>query len=150
MEVITTRFGRIEVNRERIIKFPKGILGFPDCHEYVLLQTNEEGSFFWLQAVDRADLAFVVCDPLLFVPDYQIPVKQEDFEVIHLAGLKDAQVLIIVNKIDRLLTGNLQGPLLINAMNRQGVQMVLSEKKFNTRHPLMNLESQPKAVSKTA
>ena len=150
MEVVTTRFGRIEVNRDRIIKFPKGILGFPDHQEYVLLQTNEEGNFFWLQAVDRGDLAFVVCDPLLFAPDYQVPVKKEKFEMIHLNSLKELQVLIIVNKIDRLLTGNLQGPLLINAANRQGVQMVLSEKKFHTRHPLMTLDSQPKAVSKTA
>ncbi len=139
MKVMTTRFGEIEVDEQRIMVFPEGILGFPEHYEYALLQTNEEGNFFWLQSIDRPDLAFVVCDPVLFVPDYQVPIKLEDMEEIKLADVRNAQVLIIVNKVERSLTGNLQGPLIINVMNRQGRQLVLSEKKYSTRHPLMEL-----------
>ena len=118
----------IEVDESRILKFPKGILGFPDNSDYALLQTNEEGNFFWLQSVDQPDVAFVVCDPLLFVPDYQVQVRPEDCEILGLASMNDAQVLIVVNKVERTLTGNLQGPLVINALNRLGRQLVLSEK----------------------
>jgi len=150
MKVQTTRFGQIEVDENRILKFPKGILGFPGDKDYALLQTNQEGSFFWLQSLDRPDVAFVVCDPLLFVPDYQIQIRMEDCEGIDLKGMQDAQVLVIVNKVDRTLTGNLQGPLVINALNRLGRQLVLSEKKFSTRHPLMRLETPQETVSKTA
>jgi flagellar assembly factor FliW len=150
MKVQTTRFGQIEVDESRILKFPKGLLGFPDNHDYALLQTNEEGSFFWLQSVDRSDVAFVVCDPLLFVPDYQVQIRPEDCEVIGLEGMEEVQVLIIVNKVDRTLTGNLQGPLVINALNRLGRQSVLSEKKYSTRHPLIRLETPQEQVSKTA
>ena len=149
MEVKTTRFGFIEVNEKRLLFFPKGILGFPQCKSFVLVQTNDEGNFFWLQSVDCAELAFVVCDPLLFVPDYQVPIKPDEFTDICLNKMDDAQTLIIVNKVDNTLTGNLQGPLVLNAANRQGLQLVLSEKKFSTRHPLMNLELKTK-VSKTA
>ena len=152
MKVKTTRFGEIEVDQERIMRFSKGLLGFPDEQEFVLLQTNDEGNFFWLQSVGRPELAFVVSDPLLFVPDYQVPVKEEDFEQIELKQMADAQMLIIVNKIDRTLTGNLQGPLVINATNRLGRQMVLSEKKYSTRHPLVNLDrsTEDQKVSRTA
>lgn len=152
MKVQTTRFGEIEVDAERVIRFEKGILGFPDEREYVLLQTNEEGNFFWMQSASRPELAFVVSDPLLFVPDYQVPVKQEDYEQIELESMSDAQVLIIVNKVDRMLTGNLQGPLVINSLNRKGRQLVLSEKKYSTRHPLVDLDqTQEHAVAmKTA
>jgi len=151
MKVKTTRFGEIEVDSSRIMKFPNGILGFPEDHDYALLQTNDEGNFFWLQSVDTAELAFVVCDPVLFVPDYQVPVKAEDIRQIELENFDSAQVLVIVNKIDRSLTGNLQGPLIINVLNRQGVQLVLSEKKYNTRHPLIELQTEEKQqVSKTA
>jgi flagellar assembly factor FliW len=150
MQVMTTRFGQIDVDQERIIRFPKGILGFPDHRDYALLQTNEEGSFFWLQSVDRPELAFVVCDPLLFVPDYQVPVKPEEFEQIALENMEQAQVFVIVNKVERTLTGNLQGPLVVNVANHQGLQLVLSEKKFNTRHPLINLDTRQDVVSKTA
>ena len=151
MQVKTTRFGQIEIDDDRIISFPQGILGFPDHHDFALVQTNEEGNFFWLQSVDRAELAFVVCDPLLFVPDYQLPAKIEDFERIELKNMADAQVFVIVNKVEHTLTGNLQGPLVINVRNHQGRQLVLSEKKYSTRHPLLHLDSnQAQKVSKTA
>jgi flagellar assembly factor FliW len=150
MQVKTTRFGTVEVNDERVLKFPEGILGFPDQHDYVLIQTNDEGNFFWLQSAERPELAFVVCDPLLFVPDYRVPVKAEEFDRIGLKNMTDAQVLIIVNKVGRMLTGNLQGPLVINAVNRHGRQLVLSEKKYSTRHSLMSLGVKEKQVSKIA
>ena len=115
-----------------------------------MLQTNSEGNFFWLQSVSRSELAFVVCDPLSFVPDYQVPVKPDDLSPIALATMENSQVMIIVNKVDRALTGNLQGPLLINVLNRQARQLVLSEKKYSTRHPLLELQGDPKQVSQTA
>ena len=87
MNVKTTRFGPIEVDQQRIIVFPEGLLGFPENKKYVLLQTNDEGNFFWLQSAEIPELAFVVCDPLLFVPDYQVPVKPEEFSIIELNDL---------------------------------------------------------------
>lgn len=150
MEVKTTRFGVVEVDDSRVMEFSEGLLGFPDCKHYVLLQTNDEGTFFWLQSTDRAELAFVVCDPLLFLPDYSVPAKSEEFDQIGLKNMANAQVLIIVNKVGRMLTGNLQGPLVINALNRKGRQLVLSEKKYSTRHSLMSLDAGEKQRSKTA
>lgn len=151
MQVNTTRFGPVEVEEARTLIFPKGMLGFPEDREFVLLQTGDEGNFFWLQSVPRPELAFVVCDPRLFVPDYQVPAKMDEFAAIELTDMATAQVLIVVNKVGRTLTGNLQGPLVINAVSRKGLQLVLSEKKYDTRYPLINLDSsQPQCVSRTA
>jgi flagellar assembly factor FliW len=146
----TSRFGRIEVDEDRLICFPKGILGFPDQTDYALVQTGPDSVFFWLQAVGRPELAFVVCDPQLFVPDYCAPIKADEAEALELANLADAQLFCIVNKVDGLLTGNLQGPLVVNCKNRQGRQLVLSEKRFTTRHPLLKLPERAEVVSKTA
>ena len=63
MKIQTSRFGELEVDERRLIRFEKGILGFPDQQRYALIQTGQDSGFYWLQAVDRADLAFVVCDP---------------------------------------------------------------------------------------
>ncbi len=148
MIIETSRFGPLEVDDSRLITFGRGVLGFPDAKTYALLQTGEESAFYWLQAADRADLAFVVCDPRLFVPDYRVPVKGEELEHIGLADPNKAQVFIIVNKVDDVLTGNLQGPLVVNVANQQARQLVLSEKKFSTRHPLMRM-GRPLAMSRT-
>lgn len=151
MIIETSRFGPVEVDEHRLIRFPKGVLGFPDQCEYALIQTSEDSGFYWLQAVGRADLAFVVCDPRLFVPEYVVPVKIEELAQIGLTDPSAAQVFTIINKVDGMLTGNLQGPLIINVETRQARQLVLSDKRYSTRHPLMNLNAErSKVVSKTA
>lgn len=148
MEIQTSRFGPLEVDESRCITFERGILGFPETTRYALVQTGEESGFYWLQATDREDLAFVVCDPRLFIADYRAPVKTEDLVPIGVTDPAGAQVFIIVNKIDDLLTGNLQGPLVVNMETRQARQLVLSDKRFSTRHPLMRLP-QPQELSRT-
>ena len=149
MLITTSRFGQLEVNADRLIGFEDGILGFPRQRDYALIQTGEESGFYWLQSVCTQELAFVVCDPRLFVADYQVPVKLDELECINLTDSKDAQVFIIVNKIGDLLTGNLQGPLVVNVLNRKARQLVLSDKRFSTRHPLMRIPRRA-ALSKTA
>ena len=148
MRIKTSRFGTLEVDESRFINFERGILGFPDTVAYGLVQTGEESAFYWLQAIDREDLAFVVCDPRLFVHDYRAPVKAEDLAPIGLTDPERAQVFIIVNKTDDMLTGNLQGPLVVNVETCQARQLVLSDKRFSTRHPLMRL-SEMRVMSKT-
>ncbi|MDO8629578.1 MAG: flagellar assembly protein FliW [Phycisphaerales bacterium] len=139
MVITTSRFGQLDVNAERLIVFHEGILGFPKQRDYALIQTGEDSGFYWLQSVCTPELAFVVCDPRLFVADYQVPVKLEELTRVELEDAKDAQIFIIVNKIGDLLTGNLQGPLVVNVLNRKARQLVLSDKRFSTRHPLMRI-----------
>ena len=149
MIIQTSRFGQLDVDPDRLITFDDGILGFPDQRRYALVQTGEGSGFYWLQSVDTPDLAFVVCDPRLFVADYQVPVKLEDLECIELRDPDYSQVFIIVNKVGDLLTGNFQGPLVVNVTNRRARQLVLSDKRYSTRHPLTRVR-QEQALGKTA
>jgi flagellar assembly factor FliW len=150
MRIETSRFGMVDVDESRLIHFPKGVLGFPGQTRYALIQTGEQSSFYWLQAVDRADLAFVVCDPTVFVPDYRVPIKADEMEQLGLSDPSAAQVMVIVNKVDGLLTGNLQGPLVIHCQTRVARQLVLSDSRYTTRHPLMRLPQREAAISRTA
>ena len=147
--ISTSRFGPLEVDPERLIHFDDGILGFPNQRSYALVQTGAGSGFYWLQSVEVPDLAFVVCDPRLFVADYQVPVKLEELEGIELKDPKNAQVFVIVNKIGDLLAGNFQGPLVVNVTNRHARQLVLSDRRYSTRHPLMRVPK-PAVLGKTA
>lgn len=140
----TSRFGQLEVDEDRLMTFGEGILGFPEQKKYALVQTGHGSGFYWLQSIDAPDVAFVLCDPRLFVTDYQVPVKLEELKGIELTDVDHAQVFVIVNKVGDLLTGNFQGPLVVNVSNRQGRQLVLSDKRYSTRHPLMRV---PKTAS---
>ena len=139
MEVKTTRFGVVEIADDRVIHFPKGLLGFSGQTRFCLLEPGDDACFFWLQSVDEPSLAFVITDPSLFVPEYSVPIRPEQMVELKLNKLDEAQVFVIVNKVDQTLTGNLQGPLVVNTLTRTGEQMVLAEKRWTTRHPLVKV-----------
>ncbi|GJM17891.1 MAG: flagellar assembly factor FliW [Phycisphaeraceae bacterium] len=147
MEVRTTRFGVIDIAEDRVITFTKGILGFPDKSRYCLLEPGEDALFFWLQSLEDPSLAFVVTDPTFFVEEFSVPIRAEQMTDLGLEKLDDAQVFVIVNKVDEQLTGNLQGPLVINTISKGGEQMVLADKRWTTRHPLVKVGDAPQVQS---
>ena len=139
MEIQSTRFGVLTVDDDRIMTFPNGLLGFPGHTRYALIQTGQENYFFWLQSVDDANLAFVVTDPSIFFRDYDVPVREETRLELRVTDASALQVFVICNKVDDWLTGNLLGPLVVNTENCLAQQVVLTEKKWTTRQPLMQL-----------
>jgi flagellar assembly factor FliW len=146
MDIQSTRFGTLAVDDERVIEFPNGLLGFPEHKRFALIQTGEENYFFWLQSVDEPNLAFVVADPGIFFKGYEVPLRDETRQELRLGDEEGAerflQVFVICNKVGEWLTGNLLGPLVVNASNRLAQQVVLTEKKWTTRQPLLRLESE--------
>lgn len=146
MEVRTTRFGTVEIAEDRVITFPKGLLGFQQLKRYCLLQPADDACFFWLQALEDPSIAFVITDPNLFIADFSVPIRPEQMEDLGLARLEDAQVFVIVNKVGETLTANLQGPLVVNTSAKTAEQFVLAEKKWTTRHELLRLDARARAV----
>ena len=146
MDIQSTRFGMMSVDDDRIITFPHGLLGFPEHKQFALVQTGEENYFFWLQSVDEPNLAFVVADPTIFFKGYEVPLREETRQDIQLGEGEMAeagvQMFVICNKVGEWLTGNLLGPLVVNAQNRLAQQVVLTEKKWTTRQPLIRLEAE--------
>ncbi len=63
------------------------------------------------------------------------------------AELEEAQVLVIVNRYGESLTGNLQGPLVINVDSRVGEQLVLADQRWSTRHRLVDVGAAAHAAS---
>ncbi len=149
MEIETTRFGRLDVDDERIMSFEHGLLGFPERQRFALIQTGEGNYFFWLQCVEDPNLAFVVTDPTTFFKDYSVAIKDEVRGELGLEDSAYAQVFVICNRVGEWLTGNLLGPLVVNAANRKAMQVVLTEKKWTTRQPLVRLPGEA-ALAKSA
>ena len=141
MEIQTTRFGTLSVDDSRVITVPKGLLGFPQHTRFALIQTSEEDYFFWLQSIDEPGLAFVVTDPGIFFKDYDVPLREETLVDLAIEDTAAVQFFVICNKVDNWLTGNLLGPIVVNAANRHAEQVVLTEKKWTTRQPLLKLQA---------
>lgn len=149
MKVNTSRFGELEIDDGRVIIFESGLLGFPDESRFTLLKPSPDSVFLWLQSLDNPDLAFVVTDPSLFVTGYEVALRGDQTEALKLGSLEDGQVLVIVNRYTDCLTGNLQGPLVVNLVEKVGQQLVLSDQRWTTRHKLVEI-GQPAAQAASA
>ena len=132
-----------------MIHMPKGIIGFPDDKHYILFEHKEGSPFLWFQSVDHPSLAFVLIDPLLFKPDYEIQVSPEDSNDLELNHASNGiQTLVIVNISSGNLmevTANLLAPLIINVRNKLAKQVVLYQSPYSHHHaiPLKKDESTP-------
>lgn len=139
MLINSPRFGTIEVDEEAIITFPEGLLGFRDFKRYYFHEPAPGTAFKWMQCIDLPALGFVVTDPRLFKPDYGVKVASSQLEGLEIEKAEDALVWVILTipEDPAKMTANLQGPLVINAGRRLGVQLVLSEDDMTTKYPVL-------------
>jgi flagellar assembly factor FliW len=133
------QLGDIAVADEAVIHFLEGIPGFEECHDFVLIEDEEITPFRWLQSLDDGAIAFIVVDPVIIFPGYQVKLGPAETAAIRLTDAKRAQVQVIltISEDPEKTTANLQGPLLINAEKNLGCQVLLTRSLYETRYPVM-------------
>ena len=109
-----------------------------DVQEYVLLNSSEDSPFYWLQAVEIPEIAFLLVDPTLVMEDYKLSVVEGDLESIGLKEDGDYLLFSIVNLNNdpAKTTANLLGPLVINKENHKAKQVISTNEKYSVRQPL--------------
>jgi len=138
MKVDTKAFGLIELEEKQKVEIPQGLFGFEDYTEYVLFDAEHE-PFYWLQSTIEKDIAFILIDPFLFRKDYEANVTNEDLAEIGINSPDNALIFVIVTipQDGSPMTANLQGPVIVNKANNKGMQAILSDTKWKTRHDIM-------------
>jgi flagellar assembly factor FliW len=136
----TTRFGRLEVSKEKIISFPSGLMGFSEYKRYILMDYKDT-SLKWLQAVDAPHVAFIVVQPFEFFPDYSVSIEDSIRDLLEIENEDDISILAILRVEGEKVTVNLQGPLVMNSINRKGMQIVNDNARFSCKVPLHPLSS---------
>lgn len=132
---LKTKFGTITVQEDKIIHFPRGILGFADYQRYILVE-REDSIFSFLQSVDEPGLSFVVIMPELVRADYAVELSDEEIELLQISSPEDGKVFGIVTIPENVaeMTVNLQAPVVINTKERLGAQLIITGDKYHTKH----------------
>ena len=138
LKVMTKAYGQVEVNEHQRISFPSGLFGFESLKDYVLLDAEQQ-PFYWLQSLDVEHVAFVLINPFHFRPDYEMNIDNEELLPIGITDPGKAMIFSIVTipAENGPLTANLQGPLIINRDSRQGIQAVLTDSRWKTKHDIL-------------
>jgi len=138
MKVATKAYGLIDVDERQKITIQHGLLGFETLKEYVLLDAERQ-PFYWLQSIDNVQVAFILINPFIFRPDYEANIDNDELAAIGISDPKRALIFSIVTipADGSPMTANLQGPLIINRDTHTGMQTVLADSRWKTKHDII-------------
>lgn len=149
MKINTKYFGEMEIKKEDIIKFPEGLPGFQEEKEFIIINSLEEDDpFQWMQSVKNSRLSFIVINPFLLVLDYDFKLSESTVEKLKIKDEKDVAVfsIVVVPEDIKKMTINLAGPIIINAKERLGKQIVLDDDRYSTKYYLFPQEAKSEGV----
>ncbi len=146
-KVIDTRMGERTVDLSKVLRFPRGIIGFENHREFVLLQLKEDSPFLMLQAMDDPKVGLMVADPFSFTAEYEIKVADAEQKLLQIEDPTQVAVLVTVtipHGAPERTALNLSGPILVNYASRIGLQVPQVDTKYPSKLFLSDLAKEQK------
>ena len=150
MKVNTKFFGEVELDDEKIIEFPNGIIGFEDYKKFAIIYDTDgdtDGTrISWLQSLDEAYLALPIVDPLSLIDEYSPMIDDELLKPLGNPADEDLLFLVVMTVPSDMtkVTANLKAPVIINAKGRTGVQLIVENDdypvKFNVYESVQKMK----------
>jgi flagellar assembly factor FliW len=138
MRIKTKYHNEMEINKDEILHFEKGIPGFLEEKEFIILPLSEDQTFSVMQSISTEYLAFLIASPFHFFPDYDFQLEDLAVEELSLKSEKEVQVFSILTAEDPFenTTANLQAPVIINTTNQKAKQVILNDGQYKIKHPI--------------
>ena len=143
MIVETRLFGEIDIEDDKIITFPNGLVGFPDMKKFTIIYDEDKpgkNGIIWFQSLDEPQFAMPVMEPNAVVPDYNPTVNDELLAPLGELTEDNLYVLVSVTvpKDITKMTVNLKGPIVINTDTLLANQIVV-EDDVQVRFPIYEI-----------
>lgn len=124
-----------------LIYFPDGLVGCETWKRFILVVDDlEELPVALLQNVDDPTIGLMVTDPALIVPGFSVSLNAEQRASLDLeADVIAVQYCTLSVTPDGSITANLVGPLVVNPVTRRGLQLVIPDSAYSTRHPVARI-----------
>lgn len=125
------------------IYFPKGIPGFESMHKFFLIR-DEEAPLAQLISAENDQIGFIVVRPESVVPDYSIEIDKDSAGVLQLKPNVKEPVeiwtIMTLNPNDvAKSTINLRAPIVLNMIERLGLQVILDQERLSPKHSLSGI-----------
>lgn len=145
MKLQTKHLGIIEFDELKKIIFEKGIPGFRELHEYIIVEDEDEGSIFaYLQSVEDGEVSFILANPYGLKSDYVANIKDDYIQQLGGGKEEDFTIFVIATVMEKFETAtvNLLAPIVIQNETRKGMQVILENTSYTTRHKIVELLEQ--------
>ncbi|MFC4159230.1 flagellar assembly protein FliW [Chitinimonas lacunae] len=125
MNIISPRFGALDIDDSTTICFPQGLPGFEHCHQFKLLHEDvPEPKVWWLQSLDDPDVIFSLIEAGMLGVNYQIVLSDAEAELLQVNDPNDIALLLTLSRQDGggEIRANTQSPILLNVASRLALQ----------------------------
>jgi len=141
MQILSDRFGPVDIDDNSIIRFPDGIPGFEKLRTFAVVKCMQTEPIQWLQSVEDGHVTLPVINPFLIKPDYGIEIADEDLESIRTHEEEDLLVLSVMVLPENLedMSVNLMAPLVINIRDMIGCQVIMDYRDVPLHLPAFEL-----------
>ncbi|MBN1037785.1 flagellar assembly protein FliW [Clostridium botulinum] len=131
--------GNIEYEEKDKITFKKGILGFENLKEYILVDLKECEPFKLLQSLEDEDVGLIVVSPFEFLKNYETKLNTEEIKRLEIRSEEEVALVttVTLNSDPKKITTNLKAPLIINISNNLGEQIILDNSDYKIKHLLI-------------
>ena len=145
----TKLFGTVDIEEDKIIDFPMGIIGFENLRKFAIIydiEREERSKISWLQSMEEPLLALPIIHPFEIHENYNPIVEDELMK--NIGDPADADILIfttlsIPSDLTKM-TANLKAPIIINAEKKKGVQLIVENAdypvKFNVYESVQKMK----------
>ncbi len=120
------------------IKFEKGLLGLEVYKSFELKDIDEVDSFKLLQCKEEPDIGLVLVSPFEVEEKYEFEISDSIEKQI---GAKSIENLLVfttvnINSDPSKMTTNLRAPIIINTVDKKGIQVILNNEQYKIKHPI--------------
>jgi len=138
VKINTTRFGELEVEKNDIITFKEGLLGFEELKRFFIVDPGDQTLILWFQSVEDESTAFPIIEPKIFKPDYSVKLLPAELTSLSLENLNNASVytILTIPQVVTEMSANLKAPIIINNETKLARQIVLQDSKLEVRYQM--------------
>ena len=149
MEKLLTKIGELEIDEDKIIKFDRGIPGFENLRDFMIVEKKESYPILWLVSLEDTDVAIPVIDPWLIRVDYSVDIDEDTIRELDIKGMEDLRILsVLVIPVGKPedMTINLMAPIIINKRTGKGKQIIMENSGYGIRHRVIDEMERSKKI----
>lgn len=141
----TKYFGEMECAEDAVFRFGAGLPGFESETEFVFLDRPTQKPLVFMQSVRTPETCFIALPVLVVDPHYCLAMPDEDLAALDLAAGRQPRIgdqvlcLALLTALEGVEpTANLRSPIVVNLLNRKGVQSIQLDASYSFQQPLLS------------
>ncbi len=136
-KLVTSQLGEIEYAEDTLIDFENGIIGFENCHRFVIVDKSDYEPFRWLFTIDGINVGLPIVNPFNISSGIYEGLPARLVKRLFASdNMLEIFCIVNLNGENGRATMNLKSPIILDYQNKKGKQLILESDKLSVSQPI--------------